>query len=106
MSVVGHFRPFDDIRVMSALPPIASEKRKWREVGLVPLGDITALNVQPRLRHRMAGDMHNGHCARYVIVVALFISVRAFPSGTLIFDLYVTSLAFSHTTCVRRFVNV
>jgi len=48
MAEMGHFRPFDDIRAMSALPPIASEKRKWREVGLVPIAEIMLVGCYGR----------------------------------------------------------
>jgi hypothetical protein len=50
MSQMGHSRPNWAIRLMSGLPPIATELRTWLEVRFVPFGSrdrysITALIV-------------------------------------------------------------
>jgi hypothetical protein len=41
MSLMGHSRRFYDVRVMSGLPPIATELRTSLEVWFVPITDIS-----------------------------------------------------------------
>ena len=43
MSELGQSRRFDDVRVISAFPPIATKERTSRDVSNVPPSDITSL---------------------------------------------------------------
>src|SRR5258706_1489748 len=58
MSDLGQSRRFDDVRVTSAFPPIATKERTSRDVSNVPEADITSLHsITSSARASSVGEM-------------------------------------------------